>query len=83
MTQFNERTELSMDFCLMYYSRGWLNFSLYFFSNTTKYDFKTQALSQLEGITQKIDFFSVILFDTNPPLQDSKFYADLKNVIYF
>ena len=37
----------------------------------------------LEGSTQKIDFFSVVIFDTKPPLQDSKFYADFKNVIYF
>ena len=32
--------------------------------------------------TKKIDFFSVVLFDTKPPLQDSKFYADFKYVIY-
>ena len=40
-------------------------------------------LPQIEGTTQKIDFFSVVLFDMNPPLQDRKFYADFKNVIYF
>ena len=40
-------------------------------------------LPQIEGTTQKIDFFSVVLFDTKPPLQDSKFYADFQNVIYF
>ena len=40
-------------------------------------------LPEIEGTTQKIDFFSVVLFDTKPPLQDSKFYADFKYVIYF
>ena len=36
-----------------------------------------------KGTKQKNWFFAVVLFDTKPNLQDSKFYADFKNVIYF
>ena len=36
----------------------------------------------LEGTTQKINFFSVVLFDTKLPLQDEKFYADFQEMIH-
>ena len=48
-------------------------------------DLRCMRLSapSIRGLHINNYFFSELLFNTNPHLKDSRFYADYKNMIYF